>query len=1018
MFAVLAFVACGATVPSNGAGTGGDDTATDAQLADLQEQDLPVVADAAVDVLADTAAPVDAAADLVKAEDAAPDVAAVEVQADVAPDIFDAGPQYSLALCQPCNADAECALVEKGSLCIDYGAEVGRFCGSNCSDDSACPKDYACKQSVGSKGNALQCRRTDGLCSCSSDAIKLGASTNCVSSNANGSCAGTRTCMPAGLSACDAPAATTEVCDGKDNNCDQKIDENFGDLGVACKVGIGPCASSGQKICAKDGSATVCSAIAGIGSAEVCDGLDNDCNGKTDEIFVDLTGDCTIGVGECLTKGKTLCSKDGTGTACSAVVVKGAAELCDGKDNDCNGKTDDGFVGLTEACAVGVGACVAKAKNVCSADGLAVVCSAVPAKAGVETCDGIDNNCDGKTDENFSNLSEPCVTGVGNCQNAGVKVCAVDGKSTVCDAVAGKATPETCDGLDNDCNGKTDETYSTLGKGCVLNVGGCSAQGAYICAKDGKATECGPIVGGNSAEICDGKDNNCDGNVDEGCDDDQDGYCDMKVQWVGAPKICPKGGGDCDDTDGSIHPGAAEPCDNVDENCDGKVDDGCDKDGDGYCDAKIFTIGKPAACPKGSGDCNDLDKTVNPSAVEICDDLDQNCNGVADDGCDDDKDGYCEDEWVLIGSPKVCPKGGKDCNDNSATSYPGAKEICDDVDNNCDYKVDEGCNKDGDFFCDASIATVGKPKICISGGGDCNDLDKAINPGVIDICDDIDNDCNGGIDTGCNADGDAYCTIGVATVGLPKVCPGGGGDCNDGNKNVNPGAIDVCNGVDDNCDGKMDNLVVPCDDGNPCTTDSCTGAAGCKSVILADKTACGDKMWCLVGKCIAKIYCGDGIKNQPDEQCDDGNLKDDDACSNTCKFGKCLGDWLVGSKCNGEDFGNGCDPKETGYHFKGLFNPDGDEYACWWHTKNQAWNTTKESNFWHLADHFKESPGDGGSTWCSTFDDDPCDQGTCSTGGSYFEEDNEGAWGWCAENDNSMGGWVCILNDANLTACQ
>lgn len=123
---------------------------------------------------------------------------------------------------------------------------------------------------------------------------------------------------------------------------------------------------------------------------------------------------------------------------------------------------------------------------------------------------------------------------------------------------------------------------------------------------------------------------------------------------------------DCNDSNASIHPGAAESCNFVDDDCDGTVDEGFDADSDGW-----------TTC---AGDCNDSDYSINPGAPDVCNDsIDNNCDGTVDNK-DSDHDGYVDDDCI----------NGTDCDDSDATVYPGAPELCDNKDNDCDSSIDEG----------------------------------------------------------------------------------------------------------------------------------------------------------------------------------------------------------------------------------------------------------------------------------------------------------------------------------------
>ncbi|MDP6933572.1 MAG: MopE-related protein, partial [Myxococcota bacterium] len=171
-------------------------------------------------------------------------------------------------------------------------------------------------------------------------------------------------------------------------------------------------------------------------------------------------------------------------------------------------------------------------------------------------------------------------------------------------------------------------------------------------------------------------------------------------------------GGDCDDSDPDVHPGADETYDEVDEDCDGIVDEGTegyDDDGDGYSEI--------------DGDCNDSESDVGPDESEISDNgIDDDCDGTVDSGTvDSDGDGYTEEAG--------------DCDTSDADVYPGAPEIEDGVDNDCDETVDEGTDSyddDGDGYTEDE--------------GDCHDGDTSIHPSASELEDWMDNDCDGTVD--------------------------------------------------------------------------------------------------------------------------------------------------------------------------------------------------------------------------------------------------------------------------------
>jgi hypothetical protein len=210
-----------------------------------------------------------------------------------------------------------------------------------------------------------------------------------------------------------------------------------------------------------------------------------------------------------------------------------------------------------------------------TADADAMPCS--PTNGGVEVCDGRDNDCNGVLDDGFG-LGLSCMGGVGACATEGVQICDNTGLGVVCDAVPGMGSTELCgDDIDNDCDGDLDEGFDQWMNTCRNGVGACSQTGKWQCSANGLELECDAVPGTPSQSTedrCDNIDNDCDSDIDEGCDDDNDDYCDDDFTTVGTPSVCRQGGGDCDDQEADVFPGnGVVGCDGKDNDCNGTVDD-------------------------------------------------------------------------------------------------------------------------------------------------------------------------------------------------------------------------------------------------------------------------------------------------------------------------------------------------------------------------------------------------------------------------------------------------------------
>jgi len=487
-----------------------------------------------------------------------------------------------------------------------------------------------------------------------------------------------------------------------------------------------------------------------------------------------------------------------------------------------------------------------------------------------EQCNGLDDDCDGTPDTDEVDGDGDTWLACDDCDDGDIDVYP---GAPLSDQAVG-------DGLDADCDG-LDECFED-GDG-----DGYGVSGAWI--PEGPYGECVTVAGD-----CDDDDPDafpgqlwypdCDGDgapsavAISACSaaDAADLAC-----GVGLGTAVPTAGEDCDDEDATRFPSADEVCDGgIDNDCDGDADDldddvvdattwYTDGDGDGYGDGEVVACVQPADTAIQGGDCDDADGDVNPGATEVCDplDIDEDCNGTADDA-DPDVDGqstwYQDDDGdgvgdVSLGTTCDAPEKGAvtvggDCDDAVATTFPGAPELCNGDDDDCDTYIDEDVTNldwypdgDGDGFGEEGAA-VALSDCADPGAGysltadDCDDSDDTIRPDAEDDqCDGVDDDCDGTPDDDASdnpanelyddQDGDGYGSDQLIGFGCPTASlADNGDDCDDALADVNPGEVEVCDdGLDNDCDPATPDVcdtgtVAPTGDtGTPGTTPQPTG---------------------------------------------------------------------------------------------------------------------------------------------------------------------------------------------------
>ena len=484
-----------------------------------------------------------------------------------------------------------------------------------------------------------------------------------------------------------------EACDGIDNDCDGVVDEA---LVMMCGSSVGLC-RLGESRCV-DGDFQGCDGQI-VPTSELCNAQDDDCDGRLDEDVASELTQC--GIGECVNEGSITCESGALMNSCRPRPP--AVERCDGLDNDCDRATDEEYAPEMTAC--GVGACRRTGTTRCVNGNVDDTCTPGAPSAGDGSCNGVDDDCDGRVDEGVSGT--PITCGVGACRRDGMRSCVAGALQENCEPGQPRQD-NNCDGLDDDCDGRVDEHFTVTQTQCGL--GACTALGQILCVNGAQSSSCQPSAPAANDQTCNNIDDDCDGRTDENFNS-QVTACGVGACAQNGATSCSNG--QVSDSCQSGAPAAADiSCDGRDDDCDGRVDENFVSEaitcGVGACVANGNT-----ACNGGAliQDCRAADPAPNDAT---CDGIDDDCDGTPDENFSQSQTncglGICRAFGV-----NRCVNGSVE---DSCVPEPNAVQEggafilrCDGFDNDCDGRTDEGypdfrsCEP-GELYCDRASAGI------------------------------------------------------------------------------------------------------------------------------------------------------------------------------------------------------------------------------------------------------------------------------------------------------------------------